>query len=181
MLRSLVRLLKKLPIDLGQYEVRYRTKGKRIAFDLVPDGAGKKALDVGCRDGYWSEKLKTKGYTVVSCDLEPHYPGALTLNANQRLPLGDSEFDLVWCSEVIEHLLDAKFTVAEFKRILKPGGALVMTTMDMGKNEVAFSEQSEGVYEGTGKVEMAGPWELVVTAKVAGMERQKKFPVTVAR
>jgi len=132
MLRSLVRLLKKLPIDLGQYEVRYRTKGKRIAFDLVPDGAGKKALDVGCRDGYWSEKLKAKGYTVVSCDLEPHYPGAITLNANQRLPLGDSEFDLVWCSEVIEHLLDAQFTVAEFKRILKPGGALVMTTPNQG-------------------------------------------------
>lgn len=132
MLRSAVRLLKKLPIDLGQFEMRYRTKGKRIAFDLVPDGAGKKALDVGCRDGYWSEKLKAKGYHVVSCDLEPHYPGALALNANEKLPFGASEFDLVWCSEVIEHLLDPSFTVAEFKRILKPGGSLVMTTPNQG-------------------------------------------------
>ena len=60
-------------------------------------------------------------------------------------------------------------------------GALVMTTMDMGKNEVPFSETGEGVYEGKGKVEMAGPWELVVTAKVAGLQREKKFPVTIAR
>lgn len=132
MLRRLVRAIKKLPIDLGQYEVRYTTKGKRIAFDLVEEGAGKKALDVGCRDGYWSEKLKARGYTVVSCDLDPQYPGAVTLNANQRLPFGDSEFDLVWCSEVIEHLLDPGFTVAEFKRILKPGGALLMTTPNQG-------------------------------------------------
>lgn len=132
MLRAVVRLLKKLPIDLGQYECRYTTKGKQIAFSLIDAGAGKKALDVGCRDGYWSEKLKSRGYEVVSCDLEPHYPGAVTLNANQRLPFADNTFDVVWCSEVIEHLIDPYFTVAEFKRILRPGGSLVMTTPNQG-------------------------------------------------
>lgn len=131
-LRDVIRVLKKLPIDFGQFEVRYRTKGKRIAMALVDSGAGKKALDVGCRDGFWSERLKAKGYQVVSCDLEPHYPGALRLNANDPLPFADNEFDLVWCSEVIEHLLDPEFTVAEFKRVLKPGGTLLMTTPNQG-------------------------------------------------
>ena len=132
MLRRIVKLLKKLPVDLGQYELRYRTKGKLIAYDLVGNGAGKKALDVGCRDGYWSEKLKQKGYAVVACDIEPQYSGAIKLDANRPFPFAENEFDLAWCAEVIEHLLDPAFTIAEFKRVLKPGGLLIMTTPNQG-------------------------------------------------
>jgi 2-polyprenyl-3-methyl-5-hydroxy-6-metoxy-1,4-benzoquinol methylase len=128
MLRRIVRVLKKIPVDLGQYELRHRTKGKKIAFDLVGPGEGKKALDVGCREGYWTEKLKRKGYQVVAIDIEPHYAEGLAVDANQALPFAESEFDLVWCSEVIEHLSNPGFTIAEFKRVLKPGGSLVMTT-----------------------------------------------------
>jgi ubiquinone/menaquinone biosynthesis C-methylase UbiE len=50
------------------------------------------------------------------------------VDANERLPFCDNEFDLLWCSEVIEHLLDPAFTIQEFKRVLKPGGKLLMTT-----------------------------------------------------
>lgn len=127
MLRRIVRTLKKLPLDFGQYELRYSTKGKLIAYSLVESGGGK-ALDVGCRDGYWSQELKKKRYDVVSCDLDPLCPHALVVDANARLPFPDNEFDLLWCSEVIEHLLDPAFTIQEFKRVLKPGGKLVMTT-----------------------------------------------------
>jgi 2-polyprenyl-3-methyl-5-hydroxy-6-metoxy-1,4-benzoquinol methylase len=132
MLRRIVRTLKKLPLDFGQYELRYTTKGKRIAYELVGAGGGKKALDVGCRDGYWSEKLKEKGYAVVSCDIEPHYAGALRMDANRELPFADNEFDLIWCAEVIEHLLTPPLTIAEFKRVLKPEGIVVMTTPNQG-------------------------------------------------
>lgn len=128
MLRKFVRTLKKLPFDFGQYELRHTTKGKSIAFGLVEPGQGKKALDVGCRDGYWSEKLKSKGYEVVAIDIEPHYAGALTVDANAVLPFADDQFDLIWCSEVIEHLRNPAFTIHEFKRVLQPGGSLVMTT-----------------------------------------------------
>src|SRR5438876_917350 len=98
MLRALVKTLKKFPLDFGQYEVRYTTKGKKIAYGLIGDGAGKRALDVGCRDGYWSEKLKAKGYEVTSIDVEPHYPGALTVDANLALPFPDHSFEVVWCA-----------------------------------------------------------------------------------
>ncbi|HKW74593.1 MAG TPA: class I SAM-dependent methyltransferase [Terriglobales bacterium] len=128
MLRRIVRTLKKLPLDFGQYELRYSTKGKLIAYALADSGEGRKALDVGCRDGYWSEQLKKKGYEVVSCDIDPRCPRALVVDANGRLPFPDNEFDLLWCSEVIEHLLDPAFTIQEFKRVLKPEGMLLMTT-----------------------------------------------------
>ena len=83
---------------------------------------------MGCRDGYYAEKLQRKGYRVVAIDIEPQHPAALKVDANAALPFQDDEFDLVWCSEVIEHLSSPASTVAEFKRVLKPGGVLVMTT-----------------------------------------------------
>ncbi len=58
-------------------------------------------------------------------------------------------------------------------------GALVMSLMDMGKNEFKFSDKGNGVYEAVGKMGMSGPWDVVVTAKVAGVEGQKTFPLTV--
>lgn len=108
--------------------MRYCTKGKKIAFDLVPGGAGQRALDVGCRDGYWSEHLKRKGYIVASVDIEPEYEQAITVDSNERLPFDDDAFSLVWCSEVIEHLRDPAFTIGEFRRVLKPGGYITLTT-----------------------------------------------------
>ena len=131
MLRELIKVLKKLPVDFGQYELRYTTKGKLIAYGLVAEGSKKKALDVGCRDGYWAEKLKKRGYSVTAFDIDPHYPGALRLDANSPLPFTDDEFDLVWCTEVIEHLRNPAFTVGELKRVLKPEATLILTTPNM--------------------------------------------------
>jgi SAM-dependent methyltransferase len=130
MLRSVVKVLKKLPLDLGQYELRHRTKGKLIAYELAR-GAGK-ALDVGCRDGYWAEQLRQRGYFVVACDIAPQCRGAVQVDANRPLPFRDSQFDLVWCTEVIEHLLDPAFAVSEFKRVLRHGGLLILTTPNCG-------------------------------------------------
>lgn len=125
---SFVDTLKKLPIDLGQANLRGTTKGKLIALEHVADGPGKQALDIGCREGMQSEWLKSKGYTVTSIDVEKIYPEALIVDANQDLPFEDSSFDLIWCSEVIEHLEDPFHFRSEVDRLLKPGGMLALTT-----------------------------------------------------
>lgn len=125
---SLVSLLKKLPIDVGQAERKHDSAGKLIAFSFIEKCAGKRALDIGCRDGYWSERLKQKGYAVSALDLEPHYESALTHNVENGLPYADGSFDLVWCSEVIEHLYRPEFLFAEVERVLAPGGQAVFTT-----------------------------------------------------
>ena len=121
-------LLKKIPIDLGQGAVAETTEGKQIALRLVPPGEGRTALDLGCREGHQTRWLQGRGYTVTSIDVEALFPGALVVDANQPLPFADASFDLVWSSEVIEHLADPAASLAELWRVTRPGGELVLTT-----------------------------------------------------
>jgi SAM-dependent methyltransferase len=51
----------------------------------------------------------------------------LDLNA-QPLPYEDECFDLVTCSEVLEHVENYRAVLREIKRVLKPGGLMVVTT-----------------------------------------------------
>ncbi|MDR7519551.1 MAG: class I SAM-dependent methyltransferase [Armatimonadota bacterium] len=120
-------------MDFGQSQLKHRTEGKRIALRHIPQASpGMRALDVGCRNGYFSEILTRRGYTVHAIDIKPDYPSAEIVDANQPLPYGDGTFDLVWCSEVLEHLDAPAAAVAEFRRVLKPGGLLVLTTPNSG-------------------------------------------------
>jgi SAM-dependent methyltransferase len=125
--------LKRIPVDLGQAHLKHRTEGKLIAIRHIPPADPRaRALDVGCRDGHYSELLKQRGYRVDSIDLHPQYAPARTVDADRTLPWDDSTFDLVWSSEVIEHLKDVDFSLAEFRRVLKPGGLLILTTPNSG-------------------------------------------------
>jgi SAM-dependent methyltransferase len=126
--RNIVQLLKKIPIDFGQYEVRHTTKGKLILLGLLHDGRGKRALDLGCREQFWTKQLKARGYDVCSVDLEPQDDSVLRVDANDPLPFPSETFDVVWCTEVIEHIGKPAFTLGEINRILKPGGELLLST-----------------------------------------------------
>jgi ubiquinone/menaquinone biosynthesis C-methylase UbiE len=53
------------------------------------------------------------------------------------LPFGNGSFDLVWCSEVIEHVADTGQWLSEVRRVLAPGGRLLVTTPSHGRVRVA--------------------------------------------
>jgi len=126
---QLGRQFKALPIDLGQAALRETTMGKRIALGAVPAARpGGRALDVGCREGIQSAWLASRGYTVTGVDKEPHCAHGIAVDLDLGLPLPDASFDVVWCSEVIEHLRFPTATLAELRRVTKPGGLLVLTT-----------------------------------------------------
>ena len=48
------------------------------------------------------------------------------------VPLGHGEVDLVWCSEVLEHVADTTSFLTEARRVLKPGGRILVTVPDHG-------------------------------------------------
>jgi SAM-dependent methyltransferase len=124
----LIELAKRVPIDLGQRSVAERTKGKQIALGLVPAGHGRRALDVGAREGHQTRWLEARGYEVTAIDLTSSFEGCLAVDVNEGLPFEDASFDLLWCSEVLEHLRDPARTLDEFRRVVRPGGDILLTT-----------------------------------------------------
>lgn len=125
---AIVNLLKRIPIDLGQGAVAETTEGKQIALRLVPPGHDRTALDLGARDGHQTRWLQNRGYTVTSADVDPQFPGCLAIDANAPLPFADQAFDLIWSSEVIEHLKDPAASLAELRRVIRPHGDIILTT-----------------------------------------------------
>jgi ubiquinone/menaquinone biosynthesis C-methylase UbiE len=47
---------------------------------------------------------------------------------NYKIPLGDNDIDIVLGAAILEHLADPNSFIKECRRILKPGGRLVLTT-----------------------------------------------------
>lgn len=130
---SVVALLKKFPIDLGQAGLKHSSYGKHIALSIAGEGRGSETLlDLGCRDGYFSLLLEKRGFKVTSVDIECRYEKCQRVDADKPLPFSDQSFDVIWCSEVIEHLVDPAFTIKEFRRVLKSGGRAVLTTPNSG-------------------------------------------------
>jgi SAM-dependent methyltransferase len=110
------------------------------------DGAytmnGAYTLDVGCGHGLYSLDIARRGAVLVGCDLERSALAAarqtaqgLGLNGRTlylaadgaHLPLPDSQFDLVVCNCVLEHIADDTAALAAMARSLRPGGALYLT------------------------------------------------------
>ena len=127
---ELVALVKQLPIDLGQGSQRAITKGKQLAMQHIPRAArqGMTLLDVGCREGTQSRIFAGLGYEVTSIDIERAWDLCQVVDCNKPLPFPDDSFDYVWSSEVIEHLIDPFAAAAELRRVLRPGGTMVLTT-----------------------------------------------------
>ena len=105
---------------------------------------GKKVLDVGCGGGLLSEALNDFGADVTGIDaagpgIEVAKIHAKNGNKNikyfeitaEELNLKESgSFDIVTCLEVLEHVPDPKSLVATCIDLLKPGGALFLSTIN---------------------------------------------------
>jgi SAM-dependent methyltransferase len=114
----------------------YKKRRLRRLFDKhIP--AGGSALDVGCGRSLFSEIDVEFPFSVVAGDLE--YVGVRTRAGEvpdqhwavfdaDRLPFADQQFDAVFAGEIIEHMPDVAVTLAEWRRVLKPGGVVIVTT-----------------------------------------------------
>jgi len=84
----------------------------------------KKALVIGCRDSYEIDLLEKKGIKdVIGIDLFSMDKRIKVMDMH-RMKFGNSMFDLVYCSHVLEHAFDYKGVLCEVVRVLKKNGFL---------------------------------------------------------
>jgi 2-polyprenyl-6-hydroxyphenyl methylase/3-demethylubiquinone-9 3-methyltransferase len=105
--------------------------------------AGDRVLDVGCGAGVFSALAAASGASTTGVDVaeaaleraRSAYPQLdfRLVPFDGPLPLDDSSFDLVWASEVIEHVADTAAWLSELRRVLAPGGRLLITTPSHGR------------------------------------------------
>ena len=94
------------------------------------------ALDLGCGDGAVSTALRAQQLTLADVSqvalsrARERLPGAdaVELEPNAPLPFADGTFDLVVCTETIEHVHDLQLLLSEVRRVLEPRGRLALTT-----------------------------------------------------
>jgi 2-polyprenyl-3-methyl-5-hydroxy-6-metoxy-1,4-benzoquinol methylase len=119
---------------------------RRRGFLLSHVRKGVRVLDVGCGEGRFAAELARIGAHPVGIDVaaEPlrraraRHP-ALDLRqvrAAGAWPLQDASFDVVWAGEVIEHVADTAGWLSEVRRVLCPGGTLLLSTPDHGRLEM---------------------------------------------
>lgn len=99
------------------------------------DGQPKKMMHVAPEPEMGKLFRKTKGIDYLSVDLDSPY--AMEKVDICDIPYGSDEFDIIYCSHVLEHVPDDKKAVREFFRVLKPGGwAVICVPIDSEKTFV---------------------------------------------
>lgn len=107
---------------------------------LLPDVSGKHVLDAGCGSGIYSEWLAQHGARVTAVDVTPemvaiardrlrHY-GIEVRQADLAQPLdwlADSSIDIVLSPLVLDYVAEWHGVLAEFHRVIVPGGLLVFS------------------------------------------------------
>jgi SAM-dependent methyltransferase len=95
-----------------------------------------RVLDVGCGAGLFLASMAARGWTTVGVEPNRAYAHALRSEHHLNVISGGIEalgprsepFDAVTMFDVIEHVPDPLDTLAHVRRLVRPGGVLVLTT-----------------------------------------------------
>lgn len=97
-------------------------------------------LDVGCGDGsllfrYFKktppELYGVEGAPPLQAEAEKRGFKVFSFDLNGRWPFENDKFDVVFSSQVIEHLHNTRLFVEEIYRVLKPGGTAIVTSENL--------------------------------------------------
>ncbi|HEV2591111.1 MAG TPA: class I SAM-dependent methyltransferase [Gaiellaceae bacterium] len=119
--------------------------------ELLPPPRGL-TVDAGSGEGRWTRELRERGHDVLGVDRseklvelarEADPDGRYEIGALEQLPLADSSAALVLTVNVLPHVVELEPVVAEFARVLEPGGVLLIGTIHPVMEASTFDEETE--------------------------------------
>ncbi len=119
---------------------KLKRNARRIKY-LMRFCKGGKFLDIGCNGGFMVEIARRNGFETWGIDIDAvsveyargKFPGSrFLIGPVQEWEPEAPRFDLIHCSEVIEHVPDPHVMMAAIAKLLKPGAHAFITTPDLG-------------------------------------------------
>ncbi len=114
--------------------------GRLLRWAGVPRTAGLRVLDAGCgaapalryltASGYWTLGTDIMRYPLEQAQTVAPAAHVLCNDLSQPMPLADSSVDVVLAADVIEHLHDGPALARECWRVLRPGGFVIISTVN---------------------------------------------------
>lgn len=139
------------PLRIGFIRDRVAAQAGRDPLGPKPL-AGLSLVDVGCGGGLLSEPMARLGATVTGIDAGAEAIGVAARHAEQsglaidyrrqtveELAATGARFDVVLALEIVEHVADPPAFLAGLAGVLKPGGALVLSTINRTAKSFALA------------------------------------------
>ncbi len=110
---------------------------RETVFHLCRAGLGQNVLEIGSGSGWFAIEMARRGFDTTAIDLSEKNldriremePSVTTkVGDAYNLPFEEERFDWIVCNEVLEHLEHPANALAEWRRFLKPGGSVLVTT-----------------------------------------------------
>lgn len=107
---------------------------------LRPSREGARLLDIGTAFGFAVAEARRAGWDAYGIEVSPAAAarahraskGCVAVASGPQAPFASEAFDAVTLWDVLEHLSDPAAQLAEARRLLRPGGRLMLTTGDVG-------------------------------------------------
>ena len=158
-----------IPAEIPETDGLFREHIERYLFAMGYVKEGDAVLDVACGTGYGTYCLSSKAEKVYGVDISSeaieyakgHYGKKNIVFAEGKavkLDFPDNSFGVVCSFETIEHLSESEEFLQEIKRVLKPGGILVISTPNRetypgGRSPSAFHKREFSLSEISGLLE----------------------------
>lgn len=98
-----------------------------MMYQGLPEALGElhgKVLDVGCGTQPYRDLVPGR---VIGADIQPGPHVDVVIPTRGRWPFDDEQFDSLLCTQVLEHVQDPAAILREVRRVLRPGGAAVVS------------------------------------------------------